>query len=143
MKTLIINLNHREDRFETFKNLNPKLYEYERFPAVDGCKISYAKLLKSGFDVDHDWIDPILNTKLTKGEVGCFLSHYMIWKKCIERNESVLVLEDDAIMTEYFDMKEVENLPYDFIYLGWKEMEESKPINDKLVTPVYPYWGLA
>ena len=143
MKTLVINLSQRKDRFETFKKNNPKLYEFERFSAFDGYKISYAKLLKSGFDVDHDWIDPILNTRLTKGEVGCFLSHYTIWMKCIQRNESVMVLEDDAIMTDYFDMKEIESLPYDFIYLGWKEMEKSEPIDDKLVSPVYPYWGLA
>ena len=142
MKILVINLSQRKDRLETFTKLNPKL-EFERFPAVDGYKISYEKLLKSGYDVNHSWTDPILHTRLTKGEVGCFLSHYTIWQKCIEKNESVIVLEDDAMMTDNFDMKEIENLPYDFVYLGWKEMRESKKIDDKLVTPVYPYWGLA
>ncbi len=29
------------------------------------------------------------------------------------------------------------------MYLGWKEMEKSIPINEKYVKPVYPYWGLA
>ena len=142
MKTLVINLSDRKDRIEKFDTNNPNLI-YERFSAIDGRKISYDKLTSQGFDVEHQWIDPILNTPLTKGEVGCFLSHWHIWNKCIEMNEPVLVLEDDAILTDEFDMEEIESLAYDFVYLGWKEMAESVEINEKLVTPVYPYWGLA
>ena len=142
MKTLVINLSDRKDRIDKFNTNNPNL-SYERFSAIDGRKISYDKLTSQGFDVDHQWIDPILNTPLTKGEVGCFLSHWHIWNKCIEMNESVLVLEDDAILTDEFDMEEIESLAYDFVYLGWKEMAESVEIDEKLVTPVYPYWGLA
>ena len=142
MKTLVINLPDRKDRLEKFNTNNSDL-KYERFPAVDGYKISYSKLYQSGFDVDQNWIDPILNTPLTKGEVGCFLSHWQIWNKCIELNQPVLILEDDAILTDKFDMEEIEELPYDFVYLGWKEMEESVKIDDRFVKPVYPYWGLA
>ena len=33
---------------------------------------------------------------------------------------------------------------YNFIYFGWKEMEESLPTSDpRFVVPVYPYWTLA
>ena len=144
MKTIVINLKKREDRLASFKTCHPDL-NFEVFHAVDGEKINYGGLLSQGFDVCHNWIDPLLNTRLTKGEVGCFLSHWSIWKKCIERNEKVLVLEDDARLTDKFDLQEIEKLTdtYDFLYLGWKEMEESVPIDDKLVRPVYPYWMLA
>ena len=144
MKTLVINLKDRSDRLTLFSKENPNL-KFEVLPAVDGTKIEYAKLLEQGFDVNHDWIDPIENTPLTKGEVGCFLSHWSIWQKCIEKNEKVLVLEDDARVTENFNLNEIDALSeiYDFLYLGWKEMKESLPIDEKLVTPVYPYWGLA
>ena len=142
MKTIVINLPDRKDRMIAFKKNNPNL-EYEVFSAVEGYKIDYAKLLSEGFDTDHNWIDPILNTPLTKGEVGCFLSHWHIWCKCIEKNEPILVLEDDAVLTDKFDMEEIEQLSYDFVYLGWKEMDNSKEINDTLVIPVYPYWTLA
>ena len=142
MKTVVINLPTRKDRLASFNTNNPKL-PYELFRAVDGYKISYNKLLEQGFDTNHDWIDPLLNTPLTKGEVGCFLSHWHIWNKCIEKNETMLVLEDDAILTEEFDIEEISQLPYDFVYLGWKEMEESEEIDGKLVKPVYPYWTLA
>lgn len=30
------------------------------------------------------------------GVVGCFLSHYYLWKKCLELNESVCILEHDV-----------------------------------------------
>ena len=144
MKTLVINLKDRSDRLTLFSKENPNL-KFEVFSAVDGTKIEYAKLLEQGFDVNHDWIDPIENTPLTKGEVGCFLSHWSIWQKCIEKNEKVLVLEDDARVTNDFNLNEIDALSeiYDFLYLGWKEMKESLPIDEKLVTPVYPYWGLA
>ena len=144
MKTLVINLKDRIDRLTDFKRANPKL-KYEVTSAVDGTKVDYLKLLDLDFDVNHDWIDPILNTPLTKGEVGCFLSHWRIWEKCIARNQNVLVLEDDARITENFDLEEIGNLlnTYDFLYLGWKEMDKSIPIDDKLVQPVYPYWTLA
>ena len=142
MKTIVINLPDRKDRLTTFNSNNPNL-EYEVFSAVEGYKIDYAKLQSQGFDTNHSWIDPILYTPLTKGEVGCFLSHWHIWNKCIEKNEPILVLEDDAILTDKFDMEEIEKLSYDFVYLGWKEMDESEEIDGKLVKPVYPYWTLA
>jgi GR25 family glycosyltransferase involved in LPS biosynthesis len=143
MKTIVINLKKREDRLASFKTCHPDL-NFEVFNAVDGGQIHYGGLLSQGFDVCHDWIDPLLNTRLTKGEVGCFLSHWSIWQKCIERNEKVLILEDDARLTDRFDLQEIEEITdtYDFLYLGWKEMDKSIPIDDKLVRPVYPYWTL-
>ena len=100
MKTIVINLPDRKDRMIAFNKNNPNL-EYEVFSAVEGYKIDYAKLLSEGFDTDHNWIDPILNTPLTKGEVGCFLSDWHIWCKCIEKDEPILVLEDDAVSVSY------------------------------------------
>ena len=142
MKTFVINLPDRKDRMQRFNANNPYL-EYETFKAVEGYKVGYEKLLSQGFDTDHNWIDPILKTPLTKGEVGCFLSHWHLWNKCIEKNEPIIVLEDDAILTDKFNVEEISKLKYDFVYLGWKEMDKSKEINDDLVIPVYPYWTLA
>ena len=142
MKTFVINLPDRKDRMQRFNANNPYL-EYETFKAVEGYKVGYEKLLSQGFDTDHNWIDPILKTPLTKGEVGCFLSHWHLWNKCIEKNEPIIVLEDDAILTDKFDVKEISKLSYDFVYLGWKEMDKSEEIDGELVKPVYPYWTLA
>ncbi len=146
MKTIVINLPKRKDRLSEFKLINDKHITYEVFNAVDGYAIDYDNLLSNGYDVYHQWIDPILKTKLTKGEVGCFLSHWKIWKKCVEKNEPILVLEDDAIITDKFSYDELYQRiekGYGFVYLGWKEMRESVPIDNKFVEPVYPYWTLS
>ena len=146
MKTIVINLPQRADRLSEFKQINEKYITYEVFNAIDGYAINYDTLLSKGFDIYHQWIDPILKTKLTKGEVGCFLSHWEIWKKCVEKNEPILVLEDDAIITDKFSYDELYQRideGYGFVYLGWKEMAESLPIDNKFVEPVYPYWTLS
>lgn len=35
--------------------------------------------------------------------VGCFLSHYLLWKRCAEQDEPLMVLEHDAIFIKPFD----------------------------------------
>ena len=146
MKTFVINLASRKDRIQKFEENNADYISYDVLRAVDGYQVSYDELNRMGFDVNHKWIDPILQTPLTKGEVGCFLSHWKAWKKCIKADEPCLILEDDAIITDKFsydDLYKLRREGYNFVYLGWKEMEKSIPINEKYVKPVYPYWGLA
>ena len=61
-------------------------------------------------------------------------------------NEPILILEDDAQLTDKFsfdDLDECIEKGYNFVYLGWREMEKSIPIDEKFVKPVYPYWTLA
>ena len=37
------------------------------------------------------------------GEVGCYASHYLVWQKCVELNEPILVFEDHiALNTDLF-----------------------------------------
>lgn len=144
MKTFVINLKRRNDRIKIFNNTNN--IQYEIFEAIDGSKINHSLLVENWFDTNKNWIDPILNTHLTYGEVGCFLSHYYLWIKCLELNKPILILEDDAIIGDRFSLIEIEEVfekGYNLLYLGWNEMEESKPIDEKFVIPSYPYWSLA
>lgn len=49
------------------------------------------------------------------GVRGCFVSHYHAWKKCVELNHTIIVLEHDArIVSEYpeVDFKDVLQLGY-------------------------------
>lgn len=39
---------------------------------------------------------------LSPGEIGCFLSHKLVWRHCLEYQKSVLVLEDDIIFDSDF-----------------------------------------
>ena len=34
----------------------------------------------------------------TKGVRGCFCSHYLLWKKCADTNEALIVFEHDAVI---------------------------------------------
>lgn len=145
MKKFVVSLASRQERRRWFDDTNHKKIEYEVFNAVDGSLLDYHALCQNGFDTNKNWIDPIHNTHITSGEVGCFISHYMLWKRCIELNEPVIILEDDGIITDRFSEKRVEELleDYNFAYLGWLEMENSTSIDDELVVPKYPYWTLA
>ena len=65
MKIVVINLKEREDRLKLFGEYHPNL-GFEVVPAVDGKQVGYKQLLDLGFDIQHNWIDPILKTPLTK-----------------------------------------------------------------------------
>ena len=71
--------------------------------AVDGRAIEYTQLKELGYDTDKWWRDPLLKRTLTKGEVGCFISHWRLWEECVQKGEPILVLEDDAVLNEKFD----------------------------------------
>ena len=119
MKTFVVSLQHRTDRRRWFDDTNHEKIDYEIFNAINGKSFTYNMLVQSGFDTDKNWVDPIHNTHLTSGEVGCFLSHYGLWKKCIELDEPILILEDDAIVTDRFSYERLDELvkEYNFIYL--------------------------
>ena len=36
------------------------------------------------------------------GVIGCFYSHYRLWKKCVDLNEPILIFEDDVIFERGF-----------------------------------------
>ena len=40
--------------------------------------------------------------ELTKGELGCFASHYLLWEKCLELGAPIVVIEDDAELEPCF-----------------------------------------
>jgi glycosyl transferase, family 25 len=61
-------INGREDNHPLFKNYNPVLRWKSR------CK------------------------SLSRGQLGCFASHYLLWEKCVQLSEPIVVLEDDALL---------------------------------------------
>ncbi|XP_025413911.1 glycosyltransferase 25 family member-like isoform X1 [Sipha flava] len=99
--------------------------------------------------------DPYYKRPITKGEIGCFMSHYRIWAKTTSEGlGEVLVLEDDARFEPYFRFKlqmvlnELRRLPFswDLVYIGRKSLNDNNEIrleNSKLlVWPGYSYWTL-
>lgn len=96
MKTFIITLNSNEDSIKSAQQ------------AIQSAKdVGYAESIEM-FDavLPNEWkeILPYENTfdKYQRpNNVGaCFASHYLLWKKCIEINEPILILEHDAIFKD-------------------------------------------
>jgi glycosyl transferase family 25 len=89
--------------------------------AVDGSTLDIDKLKKDGIISN--------NNTLTKGEIGCYLSHVHLLKKALNSKKPVLILEDDAkieVDTLNKIKKVIENPPkdWDLIFLGYNYYEE-------------------
>lgn len=82
-KAYLINLDRSQGRLDFMtQKFNSLGLVVERVPAVDGLAIDLAPYADSG---------------LTQGEVGCFLSHRVIWEKLVSSDDDhALVLEDDV-----------------------------------------------
>jgi len=147
MHKLVINLPKRVDRKNEFMNQCGWLEDYRFLHAVDGHEITHDQMKKNEFGINHTWRDPFKNRRITKGEVGCFLSHYQAWQKVVELNETTIIFEDD-VMIDRWDWKEneyhewMDEYGIDLLYLGHNENEipgRTAGANQHLVKPAYPY----
>ena len=47
------------------------------------------------------YLPNLAHAKLSEGEKACFMSHYMLWKKCIDENlPYIYIFEDDVLLGE-------------------------------------------
>ena len=135
--TFIISLkpeiNRRLSLLNRLKYTNIK--KYTIIDAVDGKH----ELDKYDFKVMPDWIDPRSKHKINVGEIGCFLSHYFIWKYMVNHNIDVaLILEDDCIFLDYFNIKFEQILhlrpnTYDYFTLGRNKLCEPYNLGPEIV----------
>uniref|UniRef100_A0A8C5VYZ7 procollagen galactosyltransferase n=1 Tax=Microcebus murinus TaxID=30608 RepID=A0A8C5VYZ7_MICMU len=125
--------------------------------AVDGKAMNASQVEALGIQMLPGYRDPYHGRPLTKGELGCFLSHYNIWKEVVDRGlQKALVFEDDLRFEIFFKRRlmnlmrdvEREGLDWDLIYVGRKRMqvehpEKAVPRVRNLVEADYSYWTLA
>lgn len=131
MKHFVINLAHRQDRRDSFTEQAKDRFEYEFFTAVDGKRVRHLSK-----NVWPKWIDPLLNRKMNVGEIGCLLSHYALWQKCVDLNEPIVIFEDDIQLFGYNPETVADALEdNDFVYISRKQM--GPDFADK---PGYSYW---
>jgi glycosyl transferase family 25 len=82
--------NQLQDCLSTAEEFN---WDINIFWGVDGRTIT-----------KDTWITEGITPRLDKptmgrpGVQGCFLSHWALWKKCVELNEPIIILEHDAII---------------------------------------------
>nr|WP_292766256.1 glycosyltransferase family 25 protein [Mesorhizobium sp.] len=92
MDTLVINLDRSPDRLAFMaKQLDDLGISFIRLSATEGASIT---------DVEFDRLAGTYMRPITRSELGCLMSHVRAWRHCIERDEPVLVLEDDAFLSE-------------------------------------------
>jgi hypothetical protein len=139
LQIFVINLDHRTDRL---KHIQEQLKDYDwiRSSAYNALNKSFDELCLEGWFGDREWIDPLLNTSITPGEIGCFASHYTLWQRIVANNEPALILEDDVELLRNLDIDDSLS-KYDIVYLGYRELRPNDVtyINDELIKPVYPY----
>ena len=127
MKIYVINLkkdNEKRQRIASmFQTLN--ITNYEIFDAVNGNELKQ-------FEINKKWYDPWSHLHLTKGEVGCALSHYQLWQKIKKERKMAMILEDDFIINNEKLFVECANYEeeytkkvcskFEVLYLGRKKM---------------------
>ena len=76
---------------------------------------------ETGCKPRKEWVDPLLNRPLLKGEFGCSVSHLRVWEKIAESNCNGIILEEDVVFSG-IDVDEVEELlgKYDSVWLGYR-----------------------
>ncbi|XP_033048474.1 inactive glycosyltransferase 25 family member 3 isoform X4 [Trachypithecus francoisi] len=83
-EVFVISLARRPDRRE---RMLASLWEMEIsgrvVDAVDGRMLNSSAIRSLGVDLLPGYQDPYSGRTLTKGEVGCFLSHYSIWEEAV------------------------------------------------------------
>ncbi|MEZ9575033.1 glycosyltransferase family 25 protein [Vibrio sp. 10N.261.55.F4] len=95
-KIFVINL---ESSIERRKNISCQLNEldlsFDIFNAVDGRDTPTHPL----FERYNDKLSQAFRAKtLSAGQLGCYASHYLLWEKCVEINQPIIVIEDDALI---------------------------------------------
>uniref|UniRef100_A0A665VYP3 procollagen galactosyltransferase n=1 Tax=Echeneis naucrates TaxID=173247 RepID=A0A665VYP3_ECHNA len=156
-EVFMINLERRTDRRDRMlRTLYQQEINCKVVAAVDGKAMNISEIHALGIHMLPGYSDPYHGRPLTKGELGCFLSHHKIWKEIVERQlHTSLVIEDDLRFEVFFKRRlmnlisevEDERLEWDLIYIGRKRMqvdhpEKAVPNIHNLVEADYSYWTL-
>ncbi|RXM93223.1 Procollagen galactosyltransferase 1 [Acipenser ruthenus] len=81
-EVFLINLKRRKDRRERMLHtLHEQEISCKIIAAVDGKALNVSEIEAMGIAMLPGYQDPYHGRPLTKGELGCFLSHYNIWKE--------------------------------------------------------------
>jgi len=99
MKTIVISLTRSTERRKQIKKqLDDANIQFEFFDAIDASMPNFKysqrrapKQTKLRFGY-----------QLLESEIACFASHFCVWEKCVELNETILIFEDNCELTPDF-----------------------------------------
>jgi GR25 family glycosyltransferase involved in LPS biosynthesis len=122
-----VNLLHRTDRKKAMEKELECIHNFPvyHFQAIQPTFELLYQLVESQMISKDDYIR-ILSEKtsmITKGSVGCFLSHLELLKQCVEYQKIFIILEDDVTIHPQFVQIIIDGLQsidysFDRIYLG-------------------------
>ncbi|KAM9514123.1 procollagen galactosyltransferase 1 isoform 2-T2 [Guaruba guarouba] len=156
-EVFLINLRRRtERRARMLRTLQEQEISCTVVEAVDGKAMNSSEVEALGIRMLPGYRDPYHGRPLTKGELGCFLSHYRVWQEIAARGlRKSVVFEDDLRFEIFFKRRlmtlmqelEAEGIPWDLIYIGRKRMQVERPEKAvprvrNLVEADYSYWTL-
>lgn len=142
----IINLDRRKDRMDTMlKNIAStsfRDYPVERFSAINGIDlIEDIKNKKLQDDIVWKVLNGQSRKTVSRGELGCLLSHYFLLKKIwkdpsIDIDQGIIIMEDDVHFSKNDYSNEIseiidfiENNYFDFCYISGR-FEKNFTCND-------------
>ncbi len=83
----IINLKRRPQRKARMQAIMDEFnLEFKFIEAIDGKTLDDSTIESLGVQIFPNYLDPIYDRPLKKGEIGCFLSHYLIWEEVSNLN---------------------------------------------------------
>ena len=114
----IISLDKNKERQEYLKKeVYPKLTNYFKCAAFDAELDDANEILKD----NNIFLTDTFYEKCNEGQLGCFLSHFQLWKYIIKSNlDMAIILEDDVKIYNNFNKiidTVYENLPVKFDYV--------------------------
>lgn len=96
LQVCVLNLKRRSDRREKFQQLNRQSdIQFVWVEAIEGRELDISKLVEQGLlfrQYEH----------FTPGQLGCAMSHRMLWQKCVEKDTPLIIFEDDAVLRQDF-----------------------------------------
>jgi GR25 family glycosyltransferase involved in LPS biosynthesis len=142
MKAFIISLSKIPSSYSTAliakEDLKKSNFEVELFEGTYGneAKELLIKERRTLHPIDHNGNETRPTFKVSgPGVVGCFYSHYRLWKKCVELNEPIFIFEDDVIVIRNY-------IPVEFsevliVAIGsWSEIYDTDVTQDPTEPPI-------
>ncbi|MGO1191254.1 glycosyltransferase family 25 protein [Vibrio casei] len=108
-KIYVINLTTSLERADNIRHqLNSLNVDWDFFPAVNGHKEDHPLFQR----YDDASSQKYRAKSLSKGQLGCYASHYLLWEKCVELNQPIIILEDDSLIDKEIFLDFIENTKY-------------------------------
>lgn len=129
MKAFVITLTQHQPSVHSAKNLIESAnFKIEMFPAIVPEQVDNL-MLENGIKWNYPWaghqldiatglIKSAYQTKIPKKRIACFLSHYLLWKKCVQDSEPYIIFEHDAFVYRPVPLNILDKSVYDVIGLN-------------------------